>query len=88
MNGQHTPEPWSFNHVTNRLFMNYKEVAHVCDLSPLDSGYDESIANVLLVATAPRLLAHLEALVVQMEQAGMVVPSGVTETIAKARGKA
>lgn len=40
-----------------------------------------------LIAAAPELLTQLKALVVQIKHAGLLVPPGVTDAIAKAEGR-
>lgn len=95
MNQTHTPGPWfvgtgwvgaARTDPPTASAKIDKRTARVIATVP-GYPYGDTEANLRLLAVAPELLEQLEALVVQIDAAGLIVPPGVKEVIAKARGR-
>jgi len=82
-----TPGPWQTKpespYVPAQVWADGRQLAEVY-------GEDRATrkANARLMAAAPDLLEQLEALVVQIEWAGLIVPDGVYAVISKVKGGA
>ncbi len=83
---KHTPGPcYAFSRHNGTVNIESAEGAILGTSAKTDRLTDEEVrANALLWATAPDLLEQLQALVVQMECLGLIVPPGVQAAIAKA----
>lgn len=85
MTSKHSPGPW---YTTQARYVANDKVL-ICRVLDANLSDEEVEANVHLIETAPELLEQLEALVVQLEATRrLVVPPGVKQVIAKARGRA
>jgi hypothetical protein len=92
---QHTPGPWIASHRITQdgkgghqryhILAGSDRSIEVCSLLGWD---EEDDANAQLIAAAPALLAQLEAIITQLDAAGLIVPPNARSAVDMARGRA
>jgi len=89
MKTQHTPGPWTANHLSGHVYEHRTARSILVDYEYSEIEEDERLCNIILAAAAPDLLAALESVAIYFEllPVPVEVEQAARAAIAKAKGE-